>query len=395
MKTRQGFMLIVIVITLFLFILLEPESLFAIDDSTIQQGTVNDPYYPYQFYLHMISTDEAWTLSHGNQDIIVAVIDAGVIAHEDLPSNRIENGYNAFTNTIGDAPPGGNEAHGMAVAGIIAASHNNKGIAGIAPTIKIMPIKIFDYQGRMVGDPGIINAISFAKNNGARIINNSWNYGAGKEPVPELNDSLQSAIEEGIVVVFSSGNFGGEVQYPADIDGVITVGAIDKNNARFGYSATGSQLNLVAPSGEIGNELPKGPCSGQPLIIRREMTGDIWSLDIPGEAGYNPGNYLADCHYQYNEYIWTARQGEPYPAEHYTAHFGETSASAPQVSGVVALMLSINPELTLDQIRTTLHLTADKVSGMGGQNFTNNTATDVSMLTTQCATFMFRRCIHP
>jgi subtilisin family serine protease len=93
-------------------------------------GSVEDPYFQYQYYMHQIDAGLAWYISKGDDDVIVAVIDDGVMAHEDLPSSRIVAGYDYGNN---NGAPGGNEAHGMAVSGIIAASHNSLGIAGLAP----------------------------------------------------------------------------------------------------------------------------------------------------------------------------------------------------------------------------------------------------------------------
>lgn len=91
----------------------------------------DDPYYPFQFYMDMISADRAWDISLADQNITVAVVDQGVEAHEDLPAGQLVNGFDAFGQTGG--APGGNEAHGMASVGIIAAKHNTDGVAGLAP----------------------------------------------------------------------------------------------------------------------------------------------------------------------------------------------------------------------------------------------------------------------
>jgi hypothetical protein len=121
-----------------------------------------------------------------------------------------------------------------------------------------------------------------------------------------------------------------QVRYPAALSSVIAIGATRENDARKELSdgsgenwgsAYGSQLDIVAP----GINIP--------------------TTDISGGAGYEDGDY------EFN--------------------FNGTSSSAPFVSGVAALMLSVNPNLTPAQIRTILQNTADEVSGMGGQSFTN------------------------
>lgn len=85
-----------------------------------RHGPVQDPYFVYQFYMHMTSAELAWQITKASSNITVAVLDDGVMAHEDLSGSRIVNGYDAFNPINGDGSPGGNEAHGMASAGIIA-----------------------------------------------------------------------------------------------------------------------------------------------------------------------------------------------------------------------------------------------------------------------------------
>jgi hypothetical protein len=339
----------------------------------IRHSQINDPYYPYQFYLNMTSTPLAWDITKGVQDIVVAVIDDGVMAHEDLPSSRLVEGYDAFDET--DGAPGGNEAHGMAVAGIIAASHNDKGIAGTAPNVKIMPVRIFDENGYGITDLLLRTAFSYAVNNGADVINNSWGYNTSQDVNPQLITIIQNAMQDGrdgkgTVIIFSAGNNGGSVRYPANINGVIAVGAIDQNNTVFNYSARGSQLDLVAPSGLTGELLSIIPCGGD-TRDRIRLQGDVWSLDHNGQSGWNPGNYKISAPDCFNEYVWSTHSGQPTPNQRYTAHFGGTSAAGPQVSGVAALILSMNQDLTLAQIRNTLQLSADKVPGMDDEDFTN------------------------
>ena len=339
----------------------------------VRNSNPSDVYYPYQFYLFMTSTPQAWNITKGSQSVIVAVIDDGVMAHQDLPSSRLVAGYDAFGQSGG--APGGNEAHGMAVAGIIAATHNDVGIAGIAPNVKIMPVRIFNDRGRGTTDALIRSAFSFAVNNGAHVINNSWAYNTSQDINPQLTTIIQTAMQtgrggKGTIIVFAAGNNGGSIRYPANISGVITVGAIDQNNTVFSYSARGSQLDVVAPSGLTGQHISSIQCDGLSRTTIR-LRGDVWTLDHNGQPGYNPGNYKISAPDCYNEWVWTSHSGKPVPNMRYTSHFGGTSAAAPQVSAVAALMLSKNPNLTLTQVRNILRQSADKVPGMGGQNFTN------------------------
>lgn len=336
---------------------------------------VNDPYYVFQFYHHMTQAAFSWDITTGSENIVVAVIDDGVMAHEDLPAGRLVNGFDAFGP--GNGAPGGNEAHGMAVAGIIAATHNNLGIAGLAPNVQVMPVRIFDEIGDGTDDNGLVNACAHAVNNGAEVINNSWGFffqdgSSVTDPnhIPALTNCITDAMEngrngDGIVVIFASGNNGQEVTYPANVPGVISVGAVDENDIKFGYSAEGPQLDIVAPSGEIGIDLVV-QCGLFSNRFRTTLYGTVWTLDQDGANGWNPGNTNIDSPNCFNEYQWSTHSGQPTPGQAYTAHFGGTSAAAPQISGTTALMLTVNPDLTLDQVRDILHYTADWSGHMGG-----------------------------
>lgn len=335
---------------------------------------VDDPYYEFQFYHHMTQAAFSWDITTGSENIVVAVIDDGVMAHEDLPANRLVNGHDAFGVTGG--APGGNEAHGMAVAGIIAATHNNLGIAGLAPNVQVMPVRIFDERGDWAGAGNVVNAFAHAVNNGAQVINNSWaiffeDGSSVTDPneIPALTNVITDAMEngrngDGIVVVFASGNNGQEVTYPANIPGVISVGAVDDSDEVFNYSSRGNELDIVAPSGEIGSRVSV-QCGFFNNRWQTTLQGTVWSLDQDGANGWNPGDTDIDPPDCFNEYQWTTHGGQPTPDQPYTAHFGGTSAAAPQISGAVALMLTVNPDLTLDQIRDILHDTADWKYHMG------------------------------
>lgn len=304
----------------------------------------NDPLYPDQYYLNNtgqfggtagidINAPQAWGISTGLHNVRVAVIDDGVENHIDI-NGRVVQGFTPI-NANGFGAPVGLARHGQACAGIIAASrNNNEGIAGIAPCTVIIPINIFA-GNETTAD--YADAIDWAWDDGnADVISNSWGFTAQGT----YHDNIALAIGrartegrggDGSVVVFASGNsnpgggaavqFNG-VTFPADVIGVITVGAVDNNGNIHNYSSRGSEMDLVAPSG------------GTP--------GNIRTTDRPGAAGYDPGNY--------------------------TTTFNGTSAAAPQVAGVAALMLSVNPELTETQIVSILRNTA---TNMGASGFDN------------------------
>ena len=322
------------------------------------QDTISDPYFPYQFYLHSIgqvindghvttadadiNAPETWNITKGDSSIIIAVIDGGVTSdHPDLPNDRQlrlpnSNGAGPYDGTpVNDPSPWGNNNHGNACAGIIAASHNNEGISGVAPNCKIMPIRVpFSYVAIDV----FATALVFATLNGADIISNSWGT---SDPNPNAYPAIINAINiattygrngKGCVVVFSAGNTAnrvnndfGYVAFPANClnEAMITVGASDRNNQVAKYSPNGNKISVVAPSHKA-----------YPIQISGENK-EVWSMDIPGSSGYNPNEST----------------GEVLPSSgtnhlSYTGRFGGTSAACPQIAGVSALMLSVNPTLS-------------------------------------------------
>ena len=174
-----------------------------------QQHIPNDTYFANQFYLHntgQVFTDvhlgnsdadidapEAWDITKGSSNIIVAVLDQGVTSnHPDLPNSRQVrlNGSNFSGGDANNPSPTGDDNHGNACAGVIAATQdNNQGISGIAPNCRIMPI-------RMIGASadGVAQAINFAKNNGAHIISNSWSYNSiNQNFIPAVRDAINLA----------------------------------------------------------------------------------------------------------------------------------------------------------------------------------------------------------
>mgnify|MGYP002096268346 FL=1 len=134
--------------------------------------------------------------------------------HDDLHLYNVS--YNAHTGGI---PSGLYGDHGTKVAGVIGATANNgKGIAGVASGVKIMPISIC-YTDNELGiaastTTNFANAIRFAANNGARVINNSWSFDTSS-PISEINNAVTYAHGKGCIVVFSSGNKGSAVSQPA------------------------------------------------------------------------------------------------------------------------------------------------------------------------------------
>ncbi|WP_293872050.1 S8 family serine peptidase [Flavobacterium sp.] len=241
----------------------------------------NDPYFNQQWYLHNtgqgtndgktttidadIDAPEAWSITKGNPNVIVAIIDEGVTSnHLDLPNTRQVrlNGSNFAspydgTNNANDPSPTvsttvGNN-HGNSCAGIVGATQdNNEGVAGIAPLCKIMPVKIpfGSIPANVYAD-----AIDFANLNGADIISNSWGYSSSNPNLfPVIVSAINNAINNNRQVVFAAGNTAnrvsgnnGYVSFPgnASVPNLITVGASDRNNNQTNYSPNGTSNNYI------------------------------------------------------------------------------------------------------------------------------------------------------
>lgn len=299
-----------------------------------------------------INVEPAWDLVTVDTTLVVAVIDDGVERnHEDLigsvvdgytlyypdgkgdPINEFEN-YNYDNSLYSDA-----KAHGTACAGIIGARNNNIGIRGVASGVKILPINIYPQLLPVQAIPypsfwyeSIGDAITWAYTTGnADIISCSMWLDNNTYISNALNNAMNYGRNgKGTVVVCASGNnpnYG--VNFPADMPNTIAVGSVDNTGNFFYYSGRGTTLDLVAPS------------------IDTNGFGNVVTTDRSAPKGYNAsGDYVYD--------------------------FGGSSAACPQVAGVVALMLSCNPNLTADSVRSILRNTAYKLPGMNGLNRTDD-----------------------
>jgi subtilisin family serine protease len=180
-----------------------------------------------------IRAEPAWDITNGSSSIKVAVIDEGVdLTHPDLQANLL-SGYDAIpaVNNPGGAngSPYGNNAHGTACAGIIAAINNTAGIRGIASNVKIVPVRIgYIPDGSTLWvtcDAWIVDGINYARNN-ADILSNSWGFITEDDNYP-ITNAINNATSQGCIVVFASGNSNvSTVSYPASLSNVIAVGAV-------------------------------------------------------------------------------------------------------------------------------------------------------------------------
>ena len=286
----------------------------------------NNPLYFIQWDMSMIDMPMAWELTQGSSSIIVAVLDSGIRSHPNLDPNVLSTGYNFVDmNSDPTEPLSPNaEFHGTHVAGTIAAIGNTgKGMAGVAWNVKIMPVRVVCgplgssetnvIQG-MLYAAGLPNSSGTVPPQRANVINISL---AGKGSCDSTyQNAINQVIASGVSVVVAAGNNypnGNPVMTPASCQGVIAVGALDPFGYKASYSESQPYVFIAAPGGEESEGVHAGILSTLP----------------------------------------SSSSGGPY----YKFMQG-TSMATPHVSGVIALMLSVNPNLTPPQIMNILSATA-------------------------------------
>ncbi|HSP06964.1 MAG TPA: S8 family peptidase, partial [Acidobacteriota bacterium] len=213
----------------------------------------NDPYYKYQWHLDQIGMRRAWDYPTGGP-VTVAVIDTGIAYEKHNDSFRVEDlGETQFVKPYnfveGTDHANDDHGHGTHVAGTIAQLTNNGvGVAGIAPAVKLMPLKVLNASGYgTISD--IAAAIRYAADNGAQVINMSL---GGPFPSRILHKAVQYAHNKGVVIVCAAGNGGGSgLSYPAAYPECISVSAVRYDGQLAWYSSYGEGLTIAAPGGDM------------------------------------------------------------------------------------------------------------------------------------------------
>ena len=288
----------------------------------------NDEYYSYQWHYPQINLPQAWDVTTGS-NAIVAVIDTGVLLnHPDLqgqlvtgydfirsPDNAGDgDGIDNNPDDVGDDPNGNSSFHGTHVSGTIAAASNNlNGVAGVAWDAKVMPLRAL---GRFGGtDYDIEQAVRYA----ARLPNDSGTLPEQKADVINLSlggasnttvppEAFRLAREAGVIVVAAAGNEASSgLNYPASLNGVVSVSATTINNRLASYSNFGKTVDIAAPGGSSSDVNGDGYADGVLSTVGSDASGSI-------RFGF--------------------------------AFYQGTSMASPHVAGVVALMKSVNPDMT-------------------------------------------------
>jgi serine protease len=259
------------------------------DDATAShQGFPSDPCYRYQWHLRQAGLPAAWKLGQG-EGAVVAVIDTGVSRVPDLAGTRFVPGYN-FIADNDDARD--DHGHGTHVAGTIAQSTNNQlGVGGVAFGAAIMPLKVLSARGSG-SMAAIAQAIRFAADNGANVINMSL---GGPFPIGTIGKAVKYARDKGVTVVAAAGNDGrGRVSYPARYPGVIAVAATQFDETTTFYSNWGPEIDIAAPGGNVrvdqnGDGKPDGVLQNTVVPGNTSTTDYLWfmgtSMATPHVAG--------------------------------------------------------------------------------------------------------------
>jgi len=304
----------------------------------------NDPLYPQQWALPTMHASAAWDVTAGRSDVIVAIVDTGIDPTHIEFAGRIVPGWSFVCSgpVSGAAAPqsqgGGGKSsgtpveclgsdntwddygHGTHVAGIAAAAMNNyAGVAGVAPAVSLLPVKVLDATGS-----GTVSAVAqgivYAADHGARVINLSL---GGVIVSSTLWDACQYAHSRGVFIAAASGNDAGFIGTPAWYPTTIAVGASTPTDTRASFSNYGLALDLVAPGTDILSTLPTYPVT---------LTGWGFSLNYGRLSG--------------------------------------TSMATPEVAGIAALCLSVNPTLGPEDLRNLLQRTATDLGETGFDAFT-------------------------
>jgi len=300
-------------------------------------ATPTDPLYSRQWHYPVMNLPATWDITTGSDTIVTAVIDTGIVSHPDLDKSRILPGADLISDATaagdgtgrdmdptdmgGDVPNGGSSWHGTHVAGTIgAATNNGVGVAGVTWRGKLLPVRVLGKQGGTLAD--IAAGMSWAigdtvqgvttNTRPAHVINMS--LGGRAQASATIQAVIDSTAGRRAVWVIAAGNANEDATntFPCNQSNVICVGSVGFDGKRSSFSNYGAPVDVMATGGQM-------------------------SQDLNGDR-HPDGVYS------------TLKDGYDY-------HNG-TSMAAPHVAGIVALMLSVNPDLTRDQVESILKSTA-------------------------------------
>lgn len=201
----------------------------------------NDPQFSQQTWLNAVGARRLWSASNG-AGVTVAVVDSGVdLSHPDLQANLVP-GYDFGDH---DSVPQDTIGHGTMVSGLLAAVANNGiGVSGLAPGVRIMPLKTSKDTGSAPLSSAVAEAIDYAVAQGVGIINLSITIDTDVELVRQ---SVQAALDKGVILVVAAGNHGSLVEFPANMSGVVAVANSQNDGTLHSSSNRGPEVAIAAP----------------------------------------------------------------------------------------------------------------------------------------------------
>ena len=212
----------------------------------------NDAMFGKQYSHRVAASQAGWAITKGSPRVLIGIVDSGVdVNHPDLKAKIVDTYNGADNNTDVKDVVG----HGTHVAGIAAAlTHNNLGVAGVAPDCGILAVKVSSGDSSYPTTAGIANGIMWAADHGAAVINLSL---GSRSESKAITDAVKYALSKNIVVVAATGNDSGKVMsYPAVVQGVIAVGSTDARDARSRFSNYGPWVSVTAPGSDILSTFP-------------------------------------------------------------------------------------------------------------------------------------------
>ncbi|MBQ7275991.1 MAG: S8 family serine peptidase [Bacilli bacterium] len=346
----------------------------------IKSATPNDLYVSSQWGINSINLPWAWDFSIGSNSIVVGVVDTGIDAdHPDLfgrvnvsLSRDFTTGEEIQPETITD-PHG----HGTHVAGIIGAIGNNGiGISGVAWNVNFASLRVFDENGDGLTS-SVFEAIDYAEKHSISLLNYSGGWYENYDSNYFALNTIFSIYNGLLVCSAGNENYDNDQAYTclpasADLDNIISVGAINSNDERWVSNALdGSNygeetVDIFAPGEYILSTFISTTCTHSSIVFGdgtrlcefhegnielleefREEHNLSWNNIIQNFVsyfGYSPSHYLVS-HYQSDG--------------HHYYNLSGTSMAAPFVTGVAVLLLSINPNLTVSQLKTAIMNSAE------------------------------------
>ncbi len=182
--------------------------------------------------------------SNNVKKVKISILDSGVDKEHTALKGLVKAEFNAINS---GEPTNDILGHGTAVAGIIAAQNNEKGLMGVSPNVELYSAKVLDNEGNGTLE-SIVKGIKWSIENEVDIINLS--FGISKDK-PLLEKTIKEATNNGIIVIASAGNrFGGEVDFPATYDNVFSISAVDRDNKIASFASKG-KIDFVAPGVDI------------------------------------------------------------------------------------------------------------------------------------------------